>query len=144
MEDGEEYVEVLREFLDEGFVWVRAGTGGEALQMLEREPFDAVFLDMRFDRVPLGELLGDWARVVDRFNGDERQARAYLEEHQGLFILAALRERGHRLPVLLSYDFRDEPERWARIRARYGPVDDLADDAPPSAIGRALLQIGHG
>lgn len=138
IEDGFEYSETLSTFLAEGFDWERAGSGPAALELLESRTYDAVFLDMRFDRVPLSELLGDMEATSDRFNGDDVQARAHLEDHQGLYVLAALRKAGHTVPVLVSYDFDDEPGRWERIAARQGPVDYLPDNASPADIASKL------
>ena len=138
VEDGFEYIETLKRFLPEGFDWERVGSGPQAMARLANEDWDAVFLDMRFDRAPEDELLGDVVEVADRFNGDPVQARRFLEDHQGNFILAALRDAGQRVPVLLSYDFDAEPRRWERLCERYGPVDYLPDNASPADIAARL------
>jgi len=138
IEDGSEYSETLDRFLGGAFTFVRAGSGPRALAMLAAEPFDAVFLDMRFDRAPQGELLGDVDEVADRFNGDTVQARRFIEDHQGTYVLAALRDAGHTLPVLLSYDFTIEPRRWERLAARYAPIDFLPDVASPTEVAARL------
>lgn len=140
IEDGLEYSETLGRFLPE-VDWHRAGSGPAGLERLGDEAFDAVFLDMRFDRVPDDELLGDMAATADRFNGDPVQARAYLQDHQGLLVLAALRDAGHRVPVLISYDFASEPRRWTRLAERHGPVDFLDDVAGPDAIRGKLERL---
>jgi DNA-binding NarL/FixJ family response regulator len=141
VEDGFEYSETLQEFLGEGFTWTRAGSGPAALEALRERPYDALFLDMRFDRAPLAELLGDLDATADRFNGDDVQARRYLEDHQGLYILAALRDAGHAIPVLVSYDFDAEQARWRRIADRQGPVAYLPDNASPRDIGSRLAAL---
>jgi CheY-like chemotaxis protein len=138
VEDGFEYSETLERFLSDGFQWERSGSGPHALSRLAEEAFDRVFLDMRFDRAPQDELLGDLEAVADQFNGDPVQARNFLEDHQGNYILAAIRERGHGVPVLMSYDFDIEPRRWKRLRERYAPVDYLPDSASPEEIARLL------
>ncbi|MCB9674646.1 MAG: hypothetical protein H6737_05975 [Alphaproteobacteria bacterium] len=138
IEDGSEYTETLSRFLPDGFDWVRAGSGPEGLAQLGVGGFDAVFLDMRFDRVPQDQLLGDVEATADRFNGDPVQARQFLEDHQGLFVLAALREAGHSIPVLLSYDFDAEPRRWAKLVEKHAPVDYLPDNASPADIAGKL------
>lgn len=144
IEDGFEYIETLGRFLPE-IAWERAGSGPEGLARLQQGGIDAVFLDMRFDRVPLDQLLGDLEATADRFNGDPVQARAYLEDHQGLFVLAALREAGVTLPVLLSYDFDGEPRRWEKLAARHAPVDYLPDNASPADIaGRLRASVSGG
>lgn len=141
VEDGYEYTETLERFLADGFAWVRAGSGPTALEALGEGGFEAIFLDMRFDRVPRDELLGDVTATADRFNGDPVQARHFLEDHQGNYILAALREGGIGLPVLISYDFDGEPRRWSRIAERFGPVDYLPDSASPQDIARRLRKL---
>ena len=137
IEDGYEYEQTLGRFLPE-VTWTRAGHGRAGLKALDEGAFDAVFLDMRFDRIADEELLGDVAAVADRFNGDPVQARAFLQDHQGVFILDALRKGGHALPVVVSYDFSGEPRRWERLRAQHAPVTYLADVAGPDEVRRAL------
>ena len=129
VEDGVEYSETFGRFLGAEFAFARAGSGAQALHRLrEGTPVDVIFLDMRFDRAPESELLGDLDAVIDRFNGDVVQARRFTEDHQGTFILAALRDAGITTPVVLSYDFGEEPGRWRRISERQGPVDFLPDN----------------
>lgn len=141
IEDGSEYTETLSRFLGERFDFERAGSGPAALARLAEATFDAVFLDMKFDRAPEGELLGDVDEVADRFNGDPVAARRHLEEHQGTYVLAALREAGHAVPVLLSYDFSVEPRRWERLAARFAPVDHLPDLASPAEVASRLTAL---
>ncbi len=141
VEDGLEYTETLQRFLPDGFLWVRAGSGPAALDALAASGFDAVFLDMRFDRVADEVLFGDLVETADRFNGDPAQARHFLQDHQGNYILAALRDAGHRVPVLLSYDFEGEPRRWSHLAARFAPVDYLPDNASPAQIAERLRAL---
>lgn len=138
VEDGSEYTEALARFLGQAFAFERAGSGPRALERLATGGVDAVFLDMRFDRAPDGELLGDVDEVADRFNGDAVQARRFLEDHQGNYVLAAIRDAGHRVPVLFSYDFGSEPRRWERIVERYAPVAFLPDVASPTEVAASL------
>lgn len=144
VEDGSEYTDTLGQFLPREFELVRAGSGGAALDALEAGAFDVVFLDMRFDRVGENELLGDLAEAADRFNGDAIQARRFLEDHQGNYILAALRQAGHTVPVLMSYDFSGEPRRWSNLHARYGPLDFLVDVASPTEVAERLRALAQG
>ena len=141
IEDGSEYTETLTRFLGQAFAFERAGSGPQALERLATEGFDAVFLDMRFDRAPDGELMGDVDEVADRFNGDPVQARRFLEDHQGNYVLAALRDAGHRVPVLFSYDFTSEPRRWERVAQRYAPVAFLPDVASPTEVAARLREL---
>lgn len=135
IEDGHEYVTAYQRFLGDAFAFVRAGDGREALALLDDAPFDAAVLDMRFDRAD--HLLGDLAATTARY-GDAARARRFLEDNQGTFILAALREAGHDLPVVVSYDFGGEPRRFRNLARRYGPVGWLGDAAGPAEIRRAL------
>ncbi len=144
VEDGTEYTDTLSRFLTEGFGFVRAGSGPEALERLAEGSFDVVFLDMRFDRVAEDRLLGDPAEAADRFNGDAVQARRFLEDHQGTYVLAELRAQGHAQPVLMSYDFSWEPRRWRNLSARYGPLDFLVDVASPTEVAQRLRALVSG
>lgn len=135
VEDGTEYLTAYERFLGADFSFARAGDGPDALAMLANERFAALVLDMRFDRAE--RLLGDLAPLAARY-GDPARARRFLEDHQGTFILAALREAGHALPVLVSYDFGGEPRRFRNLKARYSPVGWLDDAAGPAEIRAAL------
>ncbi len=143
VEDGEEYTENLSRFCADGFEFTRAGDGAAALALLAERTFDLVFLDMRFDRVQPGLLLGDLAETAERFNGDPVRARQFLEEHQGAYILAAIRASGHTLPTVFSHDFDGEPRRWANLVRLYAPVHYLPDNAAPSDI-RATFRTATG
>lgn len=144
IEDGEEYIRNLRRFLPARFELVRAGSGGEALALLEDQLFDVVFLDMRFDRVPPEALLGGLEQVANRFNGDLDRAQRFLEDNQGAYVLAALRDGACSLPVVFSHDFTDEPRRWANLEARYAPLDYLADNAGPEEVSERLGAWAEG
>ncbi|MCP4804461.1 MAG: response regulator [Proteobacteria bacterium] len=138
VEDGREYSEMLTRFLTDGFSFVRAGNGGEALAALATGEHDVVFLDMRFDRIPEADLVGDLAEITNRFNGDRDRAVRFLEDNQGTFVLATLRAAGHRVPVVFSYDFDGEPRRWGHVERHHGPVAYLGSNAGPDQIRAAL------
>jgi CheY-like chemotaxis protein len=141
VEDGYEYVDTLSRFLPE-ITWVRAGDGREAVACWRAGAFDAVFLDMRFHRVAEGRLVGDVVATSEQFNGDLVQARTYLEDHQGTFVLRALRDDGCALPALICHDFSDEPRRWARLVEWYRPVAFLADNLGPNEVRAGLAALG--
>lgn len=140
VEDGNEYSTTLGRFLSESFDFVRAGNGLEALDALGHGGFEVVFLDMRFDRVPVERLLGDLQAQVARVGGDSERARRFLEDNQGTFVLAALREAGHQLPVVFSYDFGEEPRRFRNLAQRFGPLHFLDSNAGPVEIREALAR----
>ena len=64
-----------------------------------------------------------------------------LETHQGVYILAAIREKGCGLPVLISYDFSAEPKRWRHLESRYSPLQYLSDNVGPDQIRAALKAL---
>lgn len=139
VEDGHEYTDTMDRFLAQrGFAFTRAGSGPEALAAVAGNTFDIVFLDMRFDRAEPTDLLGDLEAMTDRLNGDPAAARRFLEEHQGTYILAGLREAGCRLPVLLSYDFTNEARRFRHLAERHAPLDYVRDVASPDEIANRL------
>ena len=144
VEDGQEYTRNLGRFLASSFLLQRAGSGREALDAVEQQAFDVVFLDMRFDRVPPASLLGDLDSVADRFNGDLERALRFLEDNQGAYVLAALRDAGCSLPVVFSHDFIDEPRRWTHLAARYAPLDYLPDNAGPAEVSERLTAWARG
>lgn len=139
IEDGHEYSDMLARFLTEGFAFQRAGDGATAMRALTEHDFDVVFLDMRFDRVPEADLLGDREAIAARFNGDLDRTRRFLEDNQGTFVLAALRAAGQSVPVVFSYDFDGEPRRWGHVERHHAPVAYLGSNAGPEQIRAALL-----
>jgi CheY-like chemotaxis protein len=140
VEDGLEYTRSFVQFIGAPFEFVRAANGREALDALATQSFDLLFLDMRFDRA--SELLGDLGALVERHNGDEIRARRFLEDNQGAYVLAAIREAGHRQPALMSYDFDGEPRRFENLSSRYGPLAYLTDTAGPQETRKALMELG--
>jgi len=141
VEDGREYTDTMQRFLGaRGFTFARAGSGPEALAAVG-EGHDVIFLDMRFDRVEQRALLGDLAAATERCNGDPGAGRRFLEDHQGTYILAALRGAGCRLPVLLSYDFSNEVRRFERLEASYAPLDHCRDVASPEEVASRLRRL---
>lgn len=145
IEDGTEYTETMERFVaPRGFAFARAGSGPEALRVVASQPVDVVFLDMRFDRVEDALLLGDLAAATDRCNGDPVAGRRFLQDNQGTWILAALREAGCEVPVLLSYDFSSESRRFTRLAQRYGPLDHCRDVAPPEEVATRLRRLAEG
>ncbi|MFT5683691.1 MAG: CheY-like chemotaxis protein [Myxococcota bacterium] len=132
VEDGFEYIHNLTRFLGEDFAFERAGDGHAALKMLSGGGFSAIFLDMKFDRAE--KLLGDLTQLHRRFAGDESRAKRFLENNQGTYVLAAIREAGVSLPVVFSYDFDSEPRRFRNLHRRYAPLTYLTDTASPAQM----------
>ena len=143
VEDGHEYTENLTRFLDGELSFERAGDGAAALARLAAGGVDALFLDMRFDRIPPEDLLGDVQALIGRF-GDEDRAWRFLADNQGSYVLAALRDAVHGLPVVMSYVFDGEPRRFKNLEARYAPLSYLGDTASPDEIRDKLLAAARG
>jgi CheY-like chemotaxis protein len=142
VEDGHEYSELMTRFLGDQFDFFRAGDGAEALSALAETPYDAVLMDLCFDRIEVPRLLGDWRSLLDEFNGRTDLAQAQVAKNQGLYILAAIRANGFVVPVVLSHDFSREQQRWARLVAKFGPIRSLSDNAGPDDTAQLFRSLG--
>ena len=140
VEDGNEYLTNLSTFVAEGCEYHQAQSGGQACEMAERLQPDCVYLDMRFDRTPVEDLLGDLVQLLGRFNGDVARARRFQEDNQGLFVLRALRESGYRRPVILSYDFSTEERRFGTLSAKDPALLYCPDYADAKEIREVILR----
>lgn len=139
VEDGNEYLTNFTTFVAAGMHYVQAQSGARACELALRLGPDVVYLDMRFDRTPFEELLGDLVAITARFNGDVARARAFLQDNQGLFILRALRDAGYRGPVILSYDFGGEEKRFRALSARDPALSYCPDYADATTIRQAIV-----
>ncbi len=140
VEDGDEYLTNLSTFVAEGFSYRQAKCGTDACRMVAEQPTDLVYLDMRFDRIPEGELLGNMVELVARFNGDVARARRFQQDNQGLFVLRALRDAGWVGPVILSYDFGPEERRFQALSVRDPGLGYCPDYADATTIRAAILR----
>ena len=136
VEDGDEYAEFARLFLADGFEVHGTRTAEQALAALRDTAPDALLLDLRFDRTPPADLLGDVGDVAERlFGGDRTRALRYLQDQQGALILGALRGAGCDAPAVFVHDF--PPRRLQNLQRLYGRVTAVASfDA--AAIRAAL------
>ena len=134
VEDGTEYIDRARRWMGEGFEFDRAGSGLEALEALRQFAYPLVWMDMDFKRCPEDQLLGWEQAGLDRFSGDRVRMREHLWEHQGVYILEAIRAAGWTGPVVFSHDFSEAPKRWTHLCQRYGPLDWLPEAANPAEI----------
>lgn len=145
VEDGDEYLTNLTTFVAEGITYQQAKSGHQACEMANATDPDVVYLDMRFDRVPDEDLIGDLVQLTGRFNGDVARARRFQQDNQGMFILRALREAGYRKPVILSYDFSGEEKRFAALSSKDPALSYCPDYADAKAIRQAILHaVGRG
>ena len=127
IEDGDEYLENLTRFVP-GPSYLQAHCGQDAVTILRNNPVDIIYLDMRFDRIPETDLLGDRDAAIREHNGDAARGLKYLMNNQGLFILAALKREGFgSLPVVVAYDFSKEPRRFENLRRTYPSLEWVSD-----------------
>jgi hypothetical protein len=144
VEDGTEYTEAFRRLSEGGrggpVAFVRAGDGEEARRLLSERVFDAVFLDVVFDRAAPERLAGDLSAVLARFGGDRRRAERHLAESQGFYLLDALAPLiPDSVPVVLAYDFSAEPERLGELRRKRARLSGVPDGARITDVLGLLL-----
>ena len=127
IEDGTEYVEFARLFVGDTFEIHAARSAREALALL---------VDLRFDRAPREDLVGDVDATAARlFGGDRARALRHVQDQQGALVLGALREARFPQRAVFVHDF--PPRRLANLRGLYGDVHAVASfDA--TAIRSAL------
>ncbi len=139
IEDGDEYLDNLSRFV-EGPRYLQAKSGKQALEILREREVDLIYLDMRFDRIPLSDLLGDHDKAARERGGDEQAAWKHLQINQGLFILHELKKSGfEKIPVILAYDFSREERRLANLQKQY-PRLRWAPDAVTAEAIRAMIE----
>jgi CheY-like chemotaxis protein len=118
VEDGYEYTRALERVAEGLAELVRAGDAEEAERALAGGTFDAVLLDVVFDRIPPERLAGA---------GADRPLE-HLVRQQGFYIADALAER---LPpstrVVMAYDFSGDPERLEALRERLPRLEGLRE-----------------
>lgn len=135
VEDASEYAEFARLFLSDVADLRTAQSGAEALAVLGRDHVDAVLMDLRFDRSPREALIGDVDDLAkELFGGDKERAARYMQDQQGALIVAEIRARGHKQPIVFVHDFPGR--RLANLRRLYGEVF-----AVPSFDAGAIRQI---
>ncbi|MEO6954293.1 MAG: hypothetical protein ABI321_20995 [Polyangia bacterium] len=122
IEDGDEYATFVRALVPD-VTCVVAKSAAEALRTAVRG--DAFLVDLRFDRVDVGSLVGDVAQLAgELFGGDEVRAMRHLVDEQGIYVLKALRAAGHDGRAIFVHDF--SARRLGHLRVRYGDVVAMA------------------
>lgn len=126
IEDGTEYAEFARLFLDRDFAVTAAQSGAEALRALAAQSIDVLLVDLRFDRAPVERLTGDFEASAERlFAGDRARALRHLQDQQGVLILADLRAAGHHQPAVFVHELPSR--RLDNLRQLYGDVKAVAN-----------------
>lgn len=141
VEDGHEYYQNLTRFVD-GPCYLQVHTGAAALSALAEHQVDVVYLDMRFDRIERSQLLGDMGDLARRLGGSQERALRHLQNHQGLYILEAMRGAGYgHLPVILAYDFSHERERFAHLSRQHPNLTWVPDAITPEEIRGRIMRL---
>lgn len=141
VEDGDEYLENLSRFAP-GPRYLQAHSGAQALALLRAHEVALIYLDMRFDRIPDADLLGDRDAAARSQGGDATRTVRYLARNQGLYILEAIREGGFaHLPVILAYDFTSEPRRFAHLSRVHPTLTWVPDAITPDEIRSRLTRL---
>ena len=137
IEDGHEYEEFARLFLGDVYEIFSAHSASEALEQCNKLSFDALLVDLRFERSPASVLVGNMDKALQRFNGDRVRATQYLKDQQGTLILAELRRHDCDAFALFVHEF---PERRLKnLQKLYGKVGAVTSfDA--AQIRRSLAQ----
>ncbi|MBN2527915.1 MAG: hypothetical protein JXR76_16115 [Deltaproteobacteria bacterium] len=139
IEDGDEYLDSLSKFV-QGPVYLQAKSGEQAVRMLQESSVDLIYLDMRFDRIPMSDLLGDHVKATREHNGDPLRAYKFLQNNQGLFILEKLRKENlTHIPVILAYDFSRQQKRYEHLKSIHPSLRWVPDAVTPSEI-RNLME----
>jgi hypothetical protein len=134
IEDDDEYAEFARLFLGARFHVAAAKRLCDALACLRTLPVDGLLIDVRFDRAPASDLIGDVSATATRlFAGDRERALRHLQEQQGILILAELRAAGFGQKAVFIHEFL--PRRLENLRRLYAPICAL-----PAFDAAALLQ----
>ncbi len=145
IEDGDEYLDSLSRFVP-GPKYIQAHSGEKALEILNAQKVDLIYLDMRFDRIPNGDLMGDHVQVTRETNGDPERAWRHLQINQGLYILQALRSVGlQNIPVILAYDFSRQAKRFEHLSKIHPSLRWVHDAITPAEISEIMVRlIGQG
>jgi CheY-like chemotaxis protein len=132
VEDGFEYTRALERIAEDRAELVRAGDAEEAVHALEGQYFDAVLLDVVFDRIPPERLAG----------AGSGRPREHLVRHQGFYIadaLAACLPPGTR--VVMAYDFSGDPDRLDALRERLPGLEGLREGTGIDDLLARLLAL---
>ena len=128
VEDGFEYTRAFERIAAAAAEFVRAADAEEAGSLLRQGAFDAVFLDVVFDRTAQERLVGRGAELDARFGRNASGATDHLANRQGFYIADALAPAlGASTPVVMAYDFSADPERLELLRARIPGLEGIRE-----------------
>jgi len=128
VEDGFEYTRALERIADGVAEFVRAADAEEAESLLRRSAFDAVLLDVVFDRTPEERLVGRGSELDARFGRNASGATEHLANRQGFYIADVLAPAlTPSARVIMAYDFSADPERLELLRGRIPGLEGIRE-----------------
>ncbi len=138
IEDGDEYLRFFSRYLKD-HQYNQAHSLEACLNELDTSIPDGFVLDLRFDRVPREDLIGDVEDMAGNlFGGDLEAAWRYVVDNQGYLILQELRERGFNQPALLVAELPQR--RQDNLRKLYGRIG-VVPSFDRNRIARALREL---
>jgi len=140
-EDGTEYLDRFRRFLDDAFRFTAAGDYASALAASASGEASGLLLDLDFRRTPPERLVDEAGPAPSGLDAGSRQR---LAETQGILILRQLRARGVTLPALLFADVDDRQQSrfLERTLAPLTIVSSRAGIVEVAGLMRAVLGGG--
>jgi len=143
IEDGDDEMERFTKVLKSAFEYHHVVSGREVHPYLKEHPeIDIIYLTMDFPSIPEDELLGAEDIIFERFNDDEEKAIEFLRENQGAFILHHIRNKVKKpIPILFSYDFSSELQRWDTLTSRYENVYYCKSEMSPIDVADLIQTI---
>jgi CheY-like chemotaxis protein len=140
VEDGDEYREFFERHLF-GYRLLQARNAPASEEALKKNSIDVIVLDLRFDRIPREELIGDVLEISrERFGQDTDLSEAwrYLADNQGFLIAKYLRGKGYDEPILIIEDLPDR--QVANLRRLYGKLA-VVPEFDAKRIHRTLVEL---
>jgi len=147
IEDGDEYLRFFSRHL-RNYDYVQARSFDACMEILDGPGAASagIVLDIRFDRVPREDLIGDVAEIAEQLLGDPsdlESAWRYLSDNQGYLILRALREEGFTQPALMIADLPDrQRDNLERLYGTVGVVASFERAAIQRELDRLLGRAG--
>ncbi|MEL6178642.1 MAG: hypothetical protein AAFS10_06795 [Myxococcota bacterium] len=143
IEDGDEYRRFFSRHLTDSS-YHQARSYAACMTLLEDDGIepDAFILDIRFDRVPHDDLIGDVEEIAEQLLGDPSNLEAawrYLSDNQGYLILRELRDAGYTQPALMIADIpKRQRDNLGRLYGTVGVVPSFDRAAIQRELERLL------
>ena len=142
IEDGDEYLRFFSRYIT-NYAYHQAHSMQACLEFFDSgASIEGFVLDLRFDRVPHTDLIGDVEQMAGAmFGGDLDAAQRYIVDNQGYLILKELRQRGHQQPALLVADLpMRRQENLRKLYGRIGVVQSFDKGRITAALKELVVQ----